>query len=288
MEDAIDDAVSLFESGLLPQEEVLWLTLDFKDAFKQLPTKPTERRYLAGQADGQYFYYKTVLFGVRTGPLVWCRVAALVSRATQALTSSAESRLELFIDDPLIAMKGTRQVVHWAAARVLWFWLALGLKLAWPKGSLGTEAHWIGTVLKADHIKANRRSQHSGGKDPRLATSSCGDFAAAVDFTQVHPEVCWKDVMGGRCDPASKALCADALLRLEREQASSLRQAVEARAHLARCSLRRLQQRLTPESASTRATPSLSGVFGGRITLGRWSGKASKRLSSRVLLLNLA
>ena len=153
LEDAIDDAVSLFESGLLPQEEVLWLTLDFKDAFKQLPTKPTERRYLAGQADGQYFYYKTVLFGVRTGPLVWCRVAALVSRATQALTSSAESRLELFIDDPLIAMKGTRQVVHWAAARVLWFWLALGLKLAWPKGSLGTEAHWIGTVLKADHIK---------------------------------------------------------------------------------------------------------------------------------------
>ena len=142
LKDAIDDAVSLFESGLLPQEEVLWLTLDFKDAFKQLPTKPTERRYLAGQADGQYFYYKTVLFGVRTGPLVWCRVAALVSRATQALTSSAESRLELFIDDPLIAMKGTRQVVHWAAARVLWFWLALGLKLAWPKGSLGTEAHW--------------------------------------------------------------------------------------------------------------------------------------------------
>ncbi|CAE7359038.1 icd [Symbiodinium natans] len=153
LKDAIEDAVSLFESGLLPEEEVLWLTLDFKDAFKQLPTKQSEQRYLAGQADGRYFYYKTVLFGVRTGPLVWCRVAALVSRATQALTSSVESRLELFIDDPLIALKGTQSMVRWAAARVLWFWLALGLKLAWPKGSLGPEAHWIGAVLKADRTQ---------------------------------------------------------------------------------------------------------------------------------------
>ena len=36
--DAIEDAISLFESWLQLEEEVLWLTLDFKNAFKQLPT----------------------------------------------------------------------------------------------------------------------------------------------------------------------------------------------------------------------------------------------------------
>ena len=60
---------------------VEFLTLDFRDTFKQLHVVPSERPFLAGAAMDGFFSHRTVLFGVGSGPLVWCRVAA---RSTQA------------------------------------------------------------------------------------------------------------------------------------------------------------------------------------------------------------
>ena len=85
LKDAVDDALDLFE-GLAPGEQVALMSLDFKDAFKQLPVRHSEKRFLAGQALGGFFVYHVVLFGIKTGPLVWARIAALVSRATQSLS----------------------------------------------------------------------------------------------------------------------------------------------------------------------------------------------------------
>ena len=73
-------------------EGVEFLTLDFRDAFKQLHVVASERRFLAGAAMGGFFSYRTVLLGVGSGPLVWCRVAAWVMRSTQALLTHVKAQ----------------------------------------------------------------------------------------------------------------------------------------------------------------------------------------------------
>ena len=66
-------------------EGVEFLTLDFRDAFKQLHVVASERPFLAGAAMGGFFSYRTVLFGVGSGPLVWCVGCPLGSSAALRL-----------------------------------------------------------------------------------------------------------------------------------------------------------------------------------------------------------
>ena len=110
------------------------LTLDFRDDFKQLHVVPTERPFLAGTAMDGFFSYRTVLFGVGSGPLVWCRVAAWVMRSTQAWLGNHRAQTNCFVDQRRRLAMG-----------VLLWWCSLGLKLAYEKGSFGPDAVWIGT-----------------------------------------------------------------------------------------------------------------------------------------------
>ena len=121
------------------------LTLDFRDAFKQLHVVPTERPFLAGAAMDGFFSYRTILFGVGSGPLVWCRVAAWVMRSTQAWLGNHRAQTNCFVDDPIIAIQGSHLQRRRLAMGVLLWWSSLGLKLAYEKGSFGPDAVWIGT-----------------------------------------------------------------------------------------------------------------------------------------------
>ena len=98
--------------------------------------RQNEYRYLSGRALGGHFVYRTVLFGVKTGPLVWGRVAALIARSTQALFNASRCRLQIFVDDPLIVARGTEAQLSSIYNIVLLWWLTLGLKVAWSKGSV--------------------------------------------------------------------------------------------------------------------------------------------------------
>jgi hypothetical protein len=123
--------------ALVPGEEITLLTLDFRDAFKQLKVDPRERRFLAGFADGRWFIYKTILFGVGTGPLVWGRVAALTMRSTQAMFEDSRARVQCYVDDPLVAIRGDLSTRMQAMYVIIAWWAALGLAIAWPKGTRG-------------------------------------------------------------------------------------------------------------------------------------------------------
>ena len=103
------------------------LTLDFRDAFKQLHV------------------VRTVLFGVGSGPLVWCRVAAWVMRSTQAWLGNHRAQTNCFVDDPILAIQGSHVQRRRLAMGVLLWWSSLGLKLAYEKGSFCPDCVWIGT-----------------------------------------------------------------------------------------------------------------------------------------------
>ena len=112
-----------------------------------------------------------------------------LDRATHALTSSCESRLEVFINGPLMALSHASGGALGGCVCSVVLVLALGLKLAWPKGSLGTEAHWIGAGLKADQTKQAvevsvpaERSKTGDKQQLRL----CND---TLDLAQINPEI---------------------------------------------------------------------------------------------------
>ena len=108
---------------------VEFLTLDFQDAFKQLHVVASERRFLAGAAMGGFFSYRTVLFGVGSGPLVWCRVAAWVMRSTQAWLTHDRAHTNCFVDDPIIPLKGTSSQRRKFAMGVLLWWSSFGVEV---------------------------------------------------------------------------------------------------------------------------------------------------------------
>ena len=149
LRDVIEDAMTLYEA-CSPDETVCLLSLDFKDAFKQLPVRDSEKRFLSGMAGGGFFVYQVVLFGVRTGPLVWARMAALISRLTQSVFSGKRFRLQTYVDDPLILMRGSEQQIQDMMSKVLWIWLATGLQISWNKGITGKKTEWIGTTIRLD------------------------------------------------------------------------------------------------------------------------------------------
>ena len=82
--------------------------------------------------------------GARGGPTIWGRVAALLGRITQSLHAPGEVRTQIYVDDPCIAIWGNAAIRDQVAATIMLVWLALGVRLAFPKGMLAAEAEWIG------------------------------------------------------------------------------------------------------------------------------------------------
>lgn len=150
LKDVIEDVMKLMEASS-KGDRTEFMSLDFADAFKQLPVLHREKRYLSGQAAGGHFVYHRVLFGIKTGPLVWGRIAALISRATQSMFTPDRARLQTFVDDPLVTLRGTDEQRRDIKNKILMLWMTLGLQVSWSKGSTGTHAEWIGASLTIDN-----------------------------------------------------------------------------------------------------------------------------------------
>ena len=91
----LKDAINMLLRIIETRGNTNLLVLDFKDAFKHLGIRHDERRFLAGAAeiDGEpgFFVYKTLLFGIVSGPLLWGRLAAFVMRASCATLDPEEA-----------------------------------------------------------------------------------------------------------------------------------------------------------------------------------------------------
>ena len=147
LDDAIADALELVQE--VGHERWEGVVLDFSDAFKQLVVAEEERRHLGGRALGGVICYHRVPFGIRSGPLVWGRTAALLMRMTAILNHDQLVRIECFVDDPLLLFGGERPQRDRLFLRTVLLWLALGFKIAWRKGDRGRKLDWIGAVLRA-------------------------------------------------------------------------------------------------------------------------------------------
>ena len=124
LSDACEDVLTLIDT--VGAESWECVGLDFADAFKQLKVAPEERRHLGGKALDGYICYRTVLFGVRSGPLVWGRIAALLMRLTTAMHVHEKVRMQCFVDDPFIVIGGSKRERDVILLRIVLLWIALG------------------------------------------------------------------------------------------------------------------------------------------------------------------
>ena len=167
MIDLIEDTLDLMEDlATKPSAEemeateedaqVEFLTIDFSDAFKNIPANPNERRYQVARCfnfaddhpdfpgEPRFVVYRSLVFGNGPSPLIWGRCAALMGRLGQALFREWELRLQIYIDDPCGPVRGTRVVRDRNMTTLLVFWAALGLPIAWHKAERGQSTEWIG------------------------------------------------------------------------------------------------------------------------------------------------
>ena len=125
--------------------------LDFTNAFFNVPLHEDQRKHFCITLRGKWYLFKVQAQGAGGSPLVWGRVAALVTRLTQSMYHPQEALLQTFVDDPIGCLTGSRRQRNLWLATIVLVWSALGFKLAFKKGQRGPEVVWIGGTIKVSH-----------------------------------------------------------------------------------------------------------------------------------------
>ena len=145
--DVVYDILNLMATG----KDVELFICDFADAFWLLPLSPDERMYFVAELRKHFFVFLRCAQGSRNAPLGWGRVAALLARLTQSMFDKNEVRMEVYTDDPCMALAGTPAQRRRFVAIIVLTWRTLGFPLSWKKAVLGTRADWIGGNFDIDN-----------------------------------------------------------------------------------------------------------------------------------------
>ena len=208
--------------------------VDVADAFTTLPVAEEELGHTMAPSTrpGELLVFQALLFGYKTAPLLWSRVAAMWSRMAQSFFRGHEAQHQTYLDDSFWMLQGELHERNSNLALILTTAAVLGLKTALGKGERGPQVQWIGVrfamveefvilTLPEKYTKdlvAMLRSWDKRGLAPLARTQTGGgeDIVDGRDITQ--------DTMGSQCflqGPAheagrhskrsgrSKALCKD-------------------------------------------------------------------------------
>ena len=118
--------------------------IDVADAFPHLPVHEKELEHtLTPDIEGDGFLlFRALLFGFRTAPLLWSRVAAWTSTLLQSCLPAEEAKHQTYLDDSLWALQGTLARRNLVLGFILHTMAALGFKLSVTKGERGASVTW--------------------------------------------------------------------------------------------------------------------------------------------------
>ena len=129
-------------------EEVWLFIIDIKSAFHLLPLKDSEKQFFCTSVDNKFQLYHVMLFGPKAAPTIWGRFGALISRLTQAIVGTKNVRLQLYVDDPAMAIVGSESARS-ESILVILLWLSVcNIPLSWSKAQYGQLTTWIGVDIK--------------------------------------------------------------------------------------------------------------------------------------------
>lgn len=129
------------------QVNIELMTMDFTDAFYTLWLEWEALGDLAFRTLDGWAIFLRLCFGMAGAPLVWGRVAAAACRLSQAIFAAHELRIQCYVDDPAVAVRGTAKERKHLLAMLLLFWGVLGLDLSFGKGTRGSTVPWIGATI---------------------------------------------------------------------------------------------------------------------------------------------
>ena len=173
--------LALLSAERRPEEDVYTMILDYKDAFMSVPLASLERRFNCANtgfdlqrtrpplyedepAIGRFVVWRVLGFGGKPNPLVFSRGASFASRTAQALLGPldrreregdrscvgvAPGRVQLYVDDPAVAVVGTFTQANLSFDLVVMWWMELGIPLSLKKGEMfdgATPHRWIGIM----------------------------------------------------------------------------------------------------------------------------------------------
>ena len=122
------------------------VSADFSDAL--LWRVDPRERYTVHYEKGWLIQWLFLCFGLKAALLLWGRLSAAGARMLQGLIPVLFIRSQVYLDDPLWLLVGTRRQRRKSLALLLPTACAIGLRVAWHKGERGHEITWIGVTIK--------------------------------------------------------------------------------------------------------------------------------------------
>ena len=152
--DAIQSTLSM-QSDCRDGDGVALLVADVIDAFWLVPLHKSERRYFCAKLRNKFFCFHRTAQGSRAAPLTFAAIIALASRWVQSTVATPrhmgmhteEARVQTYVDDPLVTIRGTPERQRRLTATVLIAWMIMGFPIAVHKATLSTKLTWIGVEL---------------------------------------------------------------------------------------------------------------------------------------------
>ena len=146
--DLVQDTLRLL-SGAKDAESVDYMVLDADDAFWQVPLHPKERRFYCAMlrdSNGKtrFLSYARTPQGSRGAPLSWSQTFGLVCRCVSSVVRDPvipdAHEMEVYVDDPILVLRGTTSANTEGAALAILTWAVLGVGLSFKKGQFGPKA----------------------------------------------------------------------------------------------------------------------------------------------------
>ena len=134
-----------------PEEDLEWLVLDFADAFHHIWLERRYWRYNCAKIGSCFVGFPRLTFGAKSCPNLWGRVAAALGRATAAVVRPRPVEVQMYVDDPLLALGGSYAVRTLSVSILIIWFSVLSFNMSWQKASLGPEVDWIGAHFSYDH-----------------------------------------------------------------------------------------------------------------------------------------
>ena len=120
--------------------------VDISDAFMSLAVHEEELPHtLAPNVEDENFYmFCALLFGYKTAPLLWSRLASCLARCLQSMFSGSEAQHQVYLDDALWVLQGNLKERNSMLALILMTMGALGFKVSLSKGLRSSQVQWVG------------------------------------------------------------------------------------------------------------------------------------------------
>lgn len=138
-----------------------FVLVDVTDAFMSFAVKEEEWGHCLspapkeGDEDLDLVCFTALLFGFKTAPLLYSRLAALVSRMLQAVVQPGRGVHQTYLDDSLWYLQGPLQSRNQLLSLVLHTMAALGLRVSFKKGKRAGNVQWVGvtfSLINADRV----------------------------------------------------------------------------------------------------------------------------------------